>query len=90
MLGIGLAGDETGEVADLRRNLTERADEKAGHVPLRRLWHALVHRGSKRTKRSRRRAGKPSGVPVLLKAKSLSADNNSTAAGRPAGFPMGV
>ena len=31
--GAGVAGDKDGEVADLRRDLTERADDKAGHAP---------------------------------------------------------
>ena len=33
VFGDELAGDEVGEVADLRQDLTERADDKAGHVP---------------------------------------------------------
>ena len=33
MLGAELAGDEAGKVADLRRDFTERAGDKAGHEP---------------------------------------------------------
>ena len=33
MLGVEFAGAEVGEVADLHRNLTKRADEKAGNAP---------------------------------------------------------
>ena len=32
MPGAEFAGDEPGEVADLRRDLTKRADAKAGHA----------------------------------------------------------
>ena len=33
VLGAKLAGDEVDEVEDLRRNPTERADNKAGNAP---------------------------------------------------------
>ena len=33
VLGAELAGDEVGEVSDLRRGPTERADDKAGRAP---------------------------------------------------------
>ena len=32
VLGVEFAGDEVGEVADLHRNLTKRADDKAGNA----------------------------------------------------------